>query len=54
MNNKQKRFDKAYIWVNIDFDKVQHRINAVTYQIEQVIKKYQPSNQSDNPGKRNN
>ncbi|WP_335097102.1 hypothetical protein [Nostoc sp.] len=54
MNNKQERPDKSYIWVNIDFDKVQHRINAVTCQIERVIQKYEFSNQTDNPGKRNN
>ncbi|WP_335072872.1 hypothetical protein [Nostoc sp.] len=54
MNNKQQRPDKAYIWVNIDFDKVKHRINAVTCQIDRVIQKYQLSNQTVNPGKRNN
>ena len=29
MNNKRQRPDKTYIWVNIDFDKVKHRIDAV-------------------------
>jgi hypothetical protein len=54
MSNKQERPDKAYIWVNIDFDKVKYRINAVTCQIEQVIQKHQLSNQTGNSGKRNN
>ncbi|MBE8998025.1 MULTISPECIES: hypothetical protein [unclassified Nostoc] len=54
MNNKQERPDKAYIWVNIDFDKVKYRINAVTCQIERVIQKHQLSNQPGNSGKRNN
>ncbi|MEH1907278.1 MAG: hypothetical protein V7L05_28315 [Nostoc sp.] len=54
MDKKQERFDKAYIWVNIDFDKVKHRINAVTCQIERVIQKHQLSNQTRNSGKRNN
>jgi hypothetical protein len=54
MNDKHKRLDKANIWVNIDFDKVKHRINAVTCQIEQVIEKYQLSNQTGNSGKENN
>ncbi len=54
MNNNQERPNKAYIWVNIDFDKVKHRINAVTCQIERVIHKHQLSNKTGNPGKRNN
>ncbi|MEH2282153.1 MAG: hypothetical protein V7K90_12635 [Nostoc sp.] len=54
MKHKQERLDKAYIWVNIDFDKVKHRINAVTCQIERVIQKHQVSNQTGNLGKRNN
>ncbi|MEH2325901.1 MAG: hypothetical protein V7K32_20560 [Nostoc sp.] len=54
MNSKQERPDKSYIWVNIDFDKVQNRINAVTYQIERVIQKHQLSNQTAKSGKRNN
>ncbi|MBE8986974.1 hypothetical protein [Nostoc sp. LEGE 12450] len=54
MNNKQEKSDKAYIWVNIDFDKVKYRINAVTCQIEQVIQKHQLSNQTGNSGKRSN
>ncbi|MEH2308201.1 hypothetical protein [Nostoc sp.] len=54
MNNKQEKPDKAYIWVNIDFDKVKYRINAVTCQIERVIEKHQLSNQTGNSGKRNN
>lgn len=54
MSNKQEKPDKAYIWVNIDFDKVKYRINAVTCQIEQVIQKHQLSNQTGNSGKRNN
>ena len=54
MDKKQERLDKAYIWVNIDFDKVQHRINAVTYKIEWVIQKHQLSNQTGKSGKRNN
>ncbi len=54
MNNQRERPDKAYIWVNIDFDKVKHRINTVTCQIEQVIQKHQLSNQTGNSGKTNN
>ncbi|WP_185586304.1 MULTISPECIES: hypothetical protein [unclassified Nostoc] len=54
MNYKQQRPDKAYIWVNIDFDKVKYRIDAVTCQIERVIQKHQISNQPGNSGKRNN
>ncbi|MEJ6480134.1 hypothetical protein N0Y54_01910 [Nostoc punctiforme UO1] len=54
MDSKREKLDKAYIWVNIDFDKVKYRINAVTYQIEQVIQKHQLSNQTGNSGKRNN
>ncbi|MBD2521458.1 hypothetical protein [Nostoc sp. FACHB-133] len=54
MNNKQERTDKAYIWVNINFDKVKYRINAVTCQIERVIQKHQLSNQPGNSGKKNN
>ncbi|MHC0063123.1 hypothetical protein ACWATR_09370 [Nostoc sp. UIC 10890] len=54
MDNNQEKFNKAYIWVNLDFNKVKHRINAVTCQIEQVIQKHQLSNQSKNSGKRNN
>ncbi|MDZ8088459.1 MAG: hypothetical protein RMY16_23285 [Nostoc sp. DedQUE12b] len=54
MNYKQQKPDKAYIWVNIDFDKVKHRIDAVTCQIERVIKKHQISNQTANSGRRNN
>ena len=54
MNNKQERLDKAYIWANIDFDKVKHRINAVTSQVERVIQKYQLSNPTGNSGKKNN
>ena len=50
---KQKAPDKAYIWVNIDFDKVKHRINAVTCQIEQVIQKYQLSTQAGHSDKKN-
>lgn len=52
--NKQQRHDKAYIWVNIDFDKVKHRIDAVTCQIEWVIQKHEFSNQTGKSGKRNN
>jgi hypothetical protein len=54
MNSKQKKPEKAYIWVNIDFDKVKHRINAVTCQIDRVIQKHQLSNQTGNSDKRNN
>ena len=54
MNNKQKRPNKSYIWVNIDFDKVQNRINAVTCQIERVIQKHQLSNQTGKSGEKNN
>ncbi|MEH2398526.1 hypothetical protein [Nostoc sp.] len=54
MNDKQERLDKAYIWANIDFDKVKHRINAVTSQVERVIQKYQLSNTTGNSGKKNN
>ncbi|MEH2199827.1 hypothetical protein [Nostoc sp.] len=54
MDNFQKKPDKAYIWVNIDFDKVKHRIDEVTCQIEQVIQKHQLSNQTRNSGKINN
>ncbi|MEH2246571.1 hypothetical protein [Nostoc sp.] len=54
MDNKQEKPNKAYIWENVDFDKVKHRINAVTCQIERVIQKYQLSNQTSNPGKRTN
>ncbi|MEH2011419.1 hypothetical protein [Nostoc sp.] len=54
MDSKQERFDKAYIWANIDFDKVKHRINVVTCQIEWVIQKYQLSNPTGNSGKKNN
>ena len=54
MNEKQERLDKAYIWANIDFDKVKHRINAVTSQVERVIQKYQLSNPTGNSGKRTN
>ncbi|WP_179067112.1 hypothetical protein [Nostoc sp. C052] len=54
MNDKQQRPDKAYIWVNIDFNKVKHRIDAVTYQIERVIQKHQLSNKTGKSGKRNN
>lgn len=54
MNSKQERLGKAYIWVNIDFDKVKYRINAVTCEIERVIQKHQLSNQTSNSGKRNN
>lgn len=54
MNTKQQRPDKSYIWVNIDFDKVQHRINGVTCQIERVIQKHQLSNQTGKLGKTNN
>ena len=54
MDDKQERLDKAYIWANIDFDKVKHRINAVTSQVERVIQKYQLSNPTGNSGKKNN
>ncbi|MEH2298043.1 hypothetical protein [Nostoc sp.] len=54
MNDKQERLDKAYIWANIDFDKVKHRINAVTSQVERVIQKYQLSNPTGNSGNKNN
>ena len=54
MNYKQQRPDKAYIWVNIDFDKVKHRIDAVTCQIERVIQKHQILNQTGKSSKRNN
>lgn len=54
MKHKQEASDKAYIWVNIDFDKVKHRINAVTCQIEQVIQKYQLSTQAGHSDKKNN
>ena len=54
MNKKHEIPDKAYIWVNIDFDKVKDRINLVTCQIEQVIQKYQFSTKAGNSGKRNN
>ncbi|MEH1942758.1 MAG: hypothetical protein V7L01_21420 [Nostoc sp.] len=54
MNSKQQKPDKAYIWVNIDFDKVKHRIDAVTCQIERVIQKHQISNQTVNLGRKNN
>jgi hypothetical protein len=54
MNIKQEITDKTYIWVNIDFDKVKHRINAVTCQIERVIQKHQLSNQTGNSGRINN
>lgn len=53
MGDKQQIPNKAYIWVNIDFDKVKGRINVVTSKIEQVIQKYQFSRGSDS-GKRNN
>lgn len=54
MQSKREAPDKAYIWVNIDFNKVKHRINAVTCQIEQVIQKYQLTNTTSNSPKRNN
>ncbi|MEH2150041.1 hypothetical protein [Nostoc sp.] len=54
MDNKQQGSDKAYIWVNIDFDKVRHRIDAVTCQIERVIQKHHLPNQIGKSGKRNN
>jgi hypothetical protein len=54
MNRRQQRPDKAYIWVNIDFDKVKNRIDAVTCQIERVIQKHHLSNQTHKSGKRNN
>jgi hypothetical protein len=54
MNRRQQRPDKAYIWVNIDFDKVKNRIDAVTCQIERVIQKHHLSNQTPKSGKRNN
>ncbi|WP_461923331.1 hypothetical protein [Nostoc sp.] len=54
MDSKQERLDKAYIWMNIDFDKVKYRINAVTCEIERVIQKHQLSNQTSNSGKINN
>ncbi|MGF2009955.1 MAG: hypothetical protein RMX25_000255 [Nostoc sp. DedVER01b] len=54
MSSKQERPEKAYIWVNIDFDKVKHRINAVTCQIERVIEKHQLSNHTGNSDKGNN
>ncbi|MEH2001822.1 hypothetical protein [Nostoc sp.] len=52
--NKQQSSEKAYIWANIDFDKVKHRIDAVTCQIERVIKKHEFSNQTGKSGKKNN
>ncbi|WP_392532443.1 hypothetical protein [Nostoc sp. C117] len=54
MNKKPEIPDKAYIWVSIDFDKVKHRINSVTCQIEQVIQKYQFSTKADRSAKRKN
>ncbi|MEH2038592.1 hypothetical protein [Nostoc sp.] len=54
MDNNRQKPDKAYIWVNIDFDKVKHRIDAVTCQIERVIQKHHLSNQTGKSGKRNN
>ncbi|MBW4678354.1 MAG: hypothetical protein KME52_31560 [Desmonostoc geniculatum HA4340-LM1] len=54
MDKKQETHNKAYIWVNIDFDKVKNRINVVTSKIEQVIQKYQFSNKAGDSGKRNN
>ncbi|MDF5712174.1 MAG: hypothetical protein PUP90_31990 [Nostoc sp. S4] len=45
---------KAYIWVNIDFDKVKNRINLVSFKIEQVIQKYQFSTKAGDCAKRNN
>lgn len=54
MNYKQQRPDKSYIWVNIDFDKIKYRIDAVTYQIERVIQKHQILNQTSKTSKRNN
>ncbi|MBN3923370.1 hypothetical protein [Nostoc sp. NMS4] len=54
MNIKQQRPNKAYIWANIDFDKVKNRIDAVTCQIERVIQKHHLLNQTGKLGKRNN
>ncbi|MEH2080482.1 MAG: hypothetical protein V7K89_10885 [Nostoc sp.] len=54
MKRKQQRLEKAYIWANIDFDKVKNRIDAVTCQIERVIQKHHLSNQTAKLGKRNN
>jgi hypothetical protein len=53
MSQKREIPNKAYIWVSIDFDKVKHRIDLVTCQIEQVIQKYQFSNKGYS-SKRNN
>ncbi|MBD2515339.1 hypothetical protein H6G93_10005 [Nostoc sp. FACHB-973] len=54
MGKKQEIPNKAYIWVNIDFDKVKNRINVVTSKIEQVIQKYEFSTRASDSGKRNN
>lgn len=54
MKYKQEAPDKAYIWVNIDFDKVKHRINAVTCQIERVIQKYELSTKAGHSAQKNN
>ncbi|MDZ8081625.1 MAG: hypothetical protein RMX35_21475 [Nostoc sp. DcaGUA01] len=53
MNEKPEILNKAYIWVNIDFDKVKNRINVVSLKIEHVLQKYQFSKARDS-GERNN
>jgi uncharacterized protein YpuA (DUF1002 family) len=54
MNGNHKMPAKVSIWANIDFDKVKHRINTVTFKIEQVIQKYELCTKLGSPGKRNN
>ncbi|BAZ33316.1 hypothetical protein NIES4074_58260 [Cylindrospermum sp. NIES-4074] len=41
MNNNHKRPENTSVLVNIDFNKVKHRIDRVTRKIELVIKKYE-------------
>jgi hypothetical protein len=53
MKPKHEIPNKAYIWVSIDFEKVKHRIDSVTYQIEQVIQKYQFSTTAHSSNKNN-
>ncbi|MDZ8187739.1 MAG: hypothetical protein RMX96_23175 [Nostoc sp. ChiSLP02] len=53
MNKRPEIPNKAYIWANIDFDKVKNRINVVTSKIEHVIEKYHFSSKPRDSGKKN-
>ncbi|MBH8551795.1 hypothetical protein I8751_05265 [Nostocaceae cyanobacterium CENA357] len=54
MYKQQKPPNQVRIWGNIDFDKVKNRIDHVTYQIHQVLQKYEIPKQTGNSDQRNN